>query len=309
MRKGVNVSNLSRAEWLEERRKGIGGSDAAAVAGLNPWKSAAAVYLEKVGEVEPEELSSERIRVGHDLEDYVARRFCEATGKKVRRNNFMLHHDEYPFLLADVDREVVGENAILECKTTNSYAAKEWSDEPPLHYQIQCLHYLMVTGADRCYIAALIGNERFVIHVIERDEVLLRDLLKIELRFWRENVEARVCPPPDGSSAYDELLKKMYPVDDGEAVDLPPNAADMIDDLKAVSELIKKREAEKKIIEQVVKEMLGEASIGLCNGEKVVTWKTSQRTTLDTKALKKEMPEIYEKYARVSTSRTFRVCH
>ena len=54
MRKGVNVSNLSRAEWLEERRKGIGGSDAAAVAGLNPWRSAAAVYLDKVGEVEPE---------------------------------------------------------------------------------------------------------------------------------------------------------------------------------------------------------------------------------------------------------------
>ena len=130
MRKGVNVSNLSRAEWLEERRKGIGGSDAAAVAGLNPWKSAAAVYLEKVGEVEPEELSSERIRVGHDLEDYVARRFCEATGKKVRRNNYMLHHDEYPFLLADVDREVVGENAILECKTTNSFAAKDWAEEP-----------------------------------------------------------------------------------------------------------------------------------------------------------------------------------
>lgn len=308
MRKGVNVSNLSRAEWLAERRKGIGGSDAAAVAGLNPWRSAAAVYLDKVGEVEPEELSGERIRVGHDLEDYVARRFAEATGKKVRRNNYMLHHDEYDFILADIDREIVGENAILECKTTNSFASKDWAEEPPLHYQIQCLHYLLVTGADRCYIAALIGNERFMFHMIERDEYVLADLLEIELRFWRENVEAGVCPPPDGSPAYDEMLKKLYPDDDGEAVDLPPNVADMIDDLKAVSELIKKREAEKKIIEQTVKEMLGEAAIGLCNGEKVVTWKASQRTTLDTKALKKDMPEVYERYARVSTSRTFRVC-
>lgn len=308
MRKGVNVLNLSRAEWLEERRKGIGGSDAAAIAGLNPWRSAAAVYLDKVGEVEPEELNSERIRVGHDLEDYVARRFCDATGKKVRRNNYMLHHDEYDFILADIDREIVGENAILECKTTNSFAAKDWAEEPPLHYQIQCLHYLLVTGADRCYIAALIGNERFMFHVIERDEYVLADLLEIELRFWRENVEAGVCPPPDGAPAYDEMLKKLYPQDDGGSVMLSREAVKALNALETVGRSLKALEDEKRMYEQIVKEELGEASQGVYDGEKVVTWKTSQRTTLDTKALKKDMPEVYERYARVSTSRTFRVC-
>ena len=95
MKKGCNVKDLTREEWLIERRKGIGGSDAAAVAGLNPWKSAAAVFFEKTSEIPPETGEmSERLRIGHDLEDYVARRFAEETGKKVRRNNFMLHHDD-----------------------------------------------------------------------------------------------------------------------------------------------------------------------------------------------------------------------
>ena len=307
MRKGVNVSNLSRAEWLEERRKGIGGSDAAAVAGLNPWRSAAAVYLDKVGEVEPEELSGERIRVGHDLEDYVARRFAEATGKKVRRNNFMLHHDEYPFLLADVDREVVGENAILECKTTNSFAAKDWAEEPPLHYQIQCLHYLLVTGADRCYIAALIGNDAFKWFVIERDEETIANLMQIECDFWRDYIEKGICPPPDGSKAYEEVLRKKYPEDDGGSVILSREAVKALNELETVGRSLKALEDEKRMYEQIVKEELGEASQGVYDGETRVTWKVQKRTSLDSKRIKEEAPEIYDEFAKTSESRVFKV--
>ena len=145
-KRGVNVTKLTRKEWLTERQKGIGGSDAAAVIGVSPWKSAAQVYMDKVEPIaeEDEAKVSERLRIGHDLEDYVAKRFMEETGKKVRRCNYMLHHPEHEFLLADIDREIVGENALLECKTTNSYAAGEWVDEPPEHYQMQCIHYMMV---------------------------------------------------------------------------------------------------------------------------------------------------------------------
>lgn len=306
MKKGINVKNLSREEWLEERRKGIGGSDAAAIAGLNPWRSAAAVYLDKVGEVEPEELSGERIRVGHDLEDYVARRFCEATGKKVRRNNYMLHHDEYDFILADIDREVVGENAILECKTTNSYAAKEWADEPPLHYQIQCLHYLLVTGADRCYIAALIGNERFVWYVIERDEETIVDLLNVEVDFWKRYVEARVCPPPDGSSTYDEFIKKRYPIDDGEQVTLTSAGSDALDRYMALKEEADDLDKRLKLAKQIVENEMGAAAIALGRMYKV-SWKTQSRTTVDTKRLKKELPGVYDTFSQKSESRVFRV--
>lgn len=307
MKKGLNVIEMSREEWLAERRKGIGGSDVAAILGLNPWKSAAGVYLEKTGEVIPEDLTSERIRVGHDLEDYVARRFAEATGKKVRRNNFMLYHDEYDFIFADIDREVVGENAILECKTTNSYAKKDWQSEPPLHYQMQCQHYMLVTGADRCYIAVLIGNEEFKWFTIERDEETMQALLKLEIEFWNNNVLAGVCPDPDGSVAYDDLLKKRYPYDDGGIIAFNDKYEDILQQYLDVCDELDSIEKRHKTLQQMIKDEMGEASKAYSKTDVVITWKTQSRTTLDTKALKKEMPDVYEKYAKTSESRVFRL--
>ncbi len=307
MKKGVNVSNLTHLEWLKMRQSGIGGSDAAAVVGMNPWKSAAQVYLSKTEPVEDDtEVMSERLRVGHDLEDYVAKRFAEATGKKVRRNNYMLHHDDYPFILADIDREVVGENAILECKTTNSYAAKDWETEPPEQYQVQCLHYMLVTGAERCYIAVLIGNERFTWYVIERDEEAIAALLEAEVDFWRNYVEAGICPPPDGSNAYDDYLKKRYPHDDGGHVNLYEYEVKDLEFLEVLKESKKEIDNNIRRIEQNIKAAMGDASTAF-GGSFKVTWKTQTRTTLDSKRLKKELPGVYDTFAKTSESRVFRV--
>lgn len=111
----------NRSKWLKMRKAGIGGSEAAAIVGLNPWKSAFQLWMEKTGQVEPEDLSdNEYVYWGNVLEQAVADRFCELTGKKVQRRG-MLQDDEYPYMLASVDRMVVGENAGLECKTTNAF--------------------------------------------------------------------------------------------------------------------------------------------------------------------------------------------
>lgn len=307
MKKGVNVKNLSREEWLEERRKGIGGSDAAAVCGLSPWKTAAGVYLDKVGEAPAfDGEASERMRIGHDLEDYVARRFAEETGKKMRRNNYMLHHDDYPFILGDIDREIVGEDAILECKTTNSYAAKDWQDEPPLHYQIQCQHYLLVTGAKRCYIAALIGNERFAWFVIERDEETIQDLLTVEADFWRRYVEAGECPPPDGSKAYEELMQARYPQDDGGEMELSNDAREAALNYLVLKDQIDEMEQRLRNARQIVEVEMRTNSKAAADGVRV-TWKTQSRTSVDTKRLREEQPDIYDAYTKTSESRVFRV--
>ena len=201
-----NVNYISRKEWLELRKLGIGGSDAGAIAGMNPWKSPFSVYLEKTSDDIKEVEDNERMRVGRDLEDYVARRFEEATGKKVRRNNFMLQSEEYPFMLANVDREVMGENAVLECKTTSSYNKKEWEEGIPLHYHLQVLHYMLVGNYDKGYIACLIGNEAFIYHEIERDEETLKYLIEIESRFW-DNLQKGIIPNPDGSDDCDNAIK------------------------------------------------------------------------------------------------------
>lgn len=115
----ISLAGVSNQEWLRLRKSGIGGSDVGAICGVNPYSSAMKVFRDKIS-TEVEELDNEAIRIGHDLEDYVARRFMEATGLKVRKSNFMYRSMEYPFMIADVDRLVVGEDAGLECKTASA---------------------------------------------------------------------------------------------------------------------------------------------------------------------------------------------
>ena len=158
----IPVADMGREEWLELRKTGIGGSDAGAVCGLNPYSSPMKVYRDKTGGV-AEELDNESVRQGHDLEEYVARRFTEATGLKVRRSNYMYRSTENPFMIADVDRLVVGEDAGLECKTASACNADKWKDgDIPLHYVMQCCHYMAVTGKRIWYIAAVILGRDFV---------------------------------------------------------------------------------------------------------------------------------------------------
>ena len=137
----ISLSGIGRMEWLRLRKTGIGGSDAGSICGVNPYSSAIKVFKDKVsGEIGEE--NNEAIRIGHDLEDYVAKRFTEASGLKVRKSNYMYRSVEHPFMIADVDRLVVGEDAGLECKTASAYNADKWKDgDIPLHYVMQCYHY------------------------------------------------------------------------------------------------------------------------------------------------------------------------
>lgn len=179
----ISTLNMSREKWLQLRKSGIGGSDAGAICGLNPYASPMSVYRDKTSE-DLSDLDSETMRQGRDLEDYVARRFMEATGLKVRRSNMMYRSEEYPFMIADVDRLIVGEDAGLECKTASAYNADKWKDgEVPLHYLMQCCHYMAVTGRNAWYIAVVILGQDFKYARIDRDEQLISQLVAIEEAF------------------------------------------------------------------------------------------------------------------------------
>ena len=121
----VSTLGLSRSDWLKWRRKGIGGSDAGAILGMNSWSTPYRIWAEKLGML-PEQEDNEAMRQGRDLEEYVAQRFAEKTGKKIRRRNAMFMHDDYPWMLANIDRDIVGENAGLECKTSSSLNIKKY---------------------------------------------------------------------------------------------------------------------------------------------------------------------------------------
>ena len=300
----VSTKDMPREKWLEWRRKGIGGSEASSVAGLNPWSSPLKVWMDKLNQMKEEVADTERMRVGRDLEEYVAKRFEEATGKKVRRENNLLQHPEHKFMFANLDRVVVGENAFLECKTTNSYGKQEWEEGVPLHYELQCLHYMAVCDFDYCYIACLIGNEKFIWHKIERDEETINNLISIEKEFWEEHVLKEIPPAADGSDDYSEMLKKKYSTSIPESLELGSNYLDKLKRRDELEELIKSMDKEKKQIDQEIQLEMKDFERAIV-GERVVTWKTQNRTSVDTTKLKED--GLYSTYAKSSSSRVFKV--
>ena len=184
------TKDLSHEAWLQLRKQGIGGSDAGAVCGINPYRSAFNVYHDKVSDDLTETEDNERMRQGRDLEDYCARRFSEATGLKVHRTNYLYRHDRYDFMIADLDRVIVGENAGLECKTTSAWNADKWKsmDTIPESYLLQCQHYMAVMGYDHMYLACVILGADFGYYRINRSDELIANLIKIEHDFWENNV-------------------------------------------------------------------------------------------------------------------------
>ena len=306
MRILVKTAGMSREEWLRLRKSGIGGSDAGAVCGVNPYRSALSVYQDKTGDDISDE-DNEAMRQGRDLEEYVAKRFTEATGLKVKRSGFMYRSEEHPFMTADIDRIITGENAGLECKTASAYSADKWKDGAiPESYEIQCRHYMAVMGWDHMYIACLILGKDFVIRRLDRDPEMESAVIKIEESFWNDHVIPRVMPDPDGSGAYDEILDKYFPKrDDGSAVKL----TGFDDDLKRredITGLIDKLETERNEIDQRIKLYMEGREQALSDAYRV-SWIFTETQRLDTRRLKAEEPELYKRYTKTTTGRRFTV--
>lgn len=304
MKRLVSTIDLDKKEWLKYRKTGITGTDAGAICGMNPYMSAFSVYQDKISEV-IEELDNEAMRQGRDMEEYVASRFEEKTGFKVRRANAIYQNEEHPFMLADFDRLIVGQKAGLECKTVSPYSSDKWNNEDiPLHYQMQCQHYMAVSGYECWYIAALIYGRDFTIRKIERDEELVSNLITIEKRFWNENILKRIMPDPDGTKSCSEQIAKLYYKSDKEkTVQLLGYDSDLKRREELV-ELIDKLEQEKASIDQKIQLELQDAAYGTA-GDYRISWLNTVSHRLDTKLFKSENPEMYNKYAKESNSRRF----
>lgn len=305
MRKLVSTLNMPREEWLHYRKQGIGGSDAGAICGFNPYRTAMQVYYDKTSD-EIEEADNEAMRQGRELEEYVAKRFMEATGKKVRRANAMFYDEKNPFMFADVDRMIVGENAGLECKTASPYVSEQWEDDKiPVSYQMQCYHYMSVCNADAWYLAVLIYGRAFRFYKLERDEEIIANLIQVEQYFWENHVRKRILPDPDGSKLADSVIAEYFK--DVSSVCVPLQGFN--EKLKRRQELVdlmEKLEMEKKQIEQEVKIYLGNAESAENESYRVV-WKNVSTNRIDAARLKEEAPEIYQRYTKTSQSRRFQV--
>lgn len=315
------TKDMSKEQWLEARKCGIGGSDAASVLGLNPYKSSVSVYIEKVDYIHGVSMSDKningckidnsneeanyRMELGNKLEDFVANEFSLKTGLKVRNVNGILKNDKYPFAIANIDRAVVGEKAFLECKVTNSFNKKEWEKTIPIHYQIQMNHYMAVSGATHCYVAVLIGNEELVIHKLERDKEMIDEIMKLEEMFWNNCILGDKLPMPDGSNDYSKTLDILYK-DSKEEELILFEAESILERYDEVVKLYKDFEKEKKAIEQYLKLQIQDYEIAYV-GDRKITWKKQVRNTIDTTRLKKEHPEIANKFTKTTISRVLKI--
>lgn len=301
----VNTKDMPREEWLKYRGMGIGGSDAAAIVGLNPYITPYSLWADKTGRL-PEQEENEAMRQGRDLEAYVAERFTEATGKKVRRRNVMFQHDDHDFILANIDREVMGESAGLECKTTSVMNLRKFKNgEFPDQYYVQCVHYLAVTGLEKWYLAVLVLNQGFYIYEIHRDEAEIAALMEEEREFWQTHIVPDVAPAVDGYIATNKAVNKVFADADGECELI--GATSTIENYLALKKARAQLNLEIRKLEQQIKVDLGECETGYC-GDYTVRWKKHKRASVSIELLKKKYPKIdLSKVMKASVYRRFSV--
>ena len=301
----VKTQDLNRDQWLQVRKGGIGSSDAAAAVGLHPYKSQLQLWMEKTGRdgnlpvVNPNDDTSP-MYWGTLLEPIVAAHYTRRTGHRVRRINAVLQHPEYPWMLANIDREVTGaaDVQILECKTAGIHGSRLWRDGVPEYVQLQVMHQLAVTGKQAADVAVLLGGQELQVFRIERDEEMIAQLISLERQFW-DYVERGEEPLADGSESADLALRALYPRDSGATLDwsqdLEMSAA--FSDLVAIRQTLATQAAIESQIKQRIQQRLGDASHARFESGEVSYRRSKDSTALDTALLLKDQPHLLEQYS------------
>ncbi|WP_321353070.1 lambda-exonuclease family protein [Alcaligenes faecalis] len=302
----VKTNTLSRDEWLEVRKHGIGSSDAAAAVGLNPYKSQLELWMEKTGrdtdlpKPDPTDTTAP-VYWGTLLEPIVAASYTQQTGRRVRKVNAVLQHPDRPWMLANIDREVIGASdvQILECKTAGEFGARHWRDGVPEYVQLQVQHQLAVTGKHAADVAVLLCGQQLKVHRIERDDELIAKLMLLQERFWRY-VTTDTPPPVDGSDSSATALQYLHPRDSGERLDFSQESqmSALFTDLQEARFQVDKYKQLEEQYKQKIQQAMGDASQAIFETGSV-SWKRSKDSTvLDTKRLLSDHPELLAQYSQ-----------
>lgn len=300
----VDTRTLDRGQWLEVRRGGIGSSDAATAVGLNPYKSQLELWLEKTGRqpasVDQPGMDDPRYW-GTLLEPYVAVAYQQRTGCKVRKLNAVLQHPTLAFMLANIDREVVGDPdvQILECKTAGEFGSRLWKDGVPEYVQLQVQHQLAVTGKHAADVAVLLCGQDLQIHRIVRDEDIIARLVVLEARFW-ECVKTGTPPAADGSESAARALRHLYPGNDTN-LDFTGDVAlcQVFDELAGLRSELDAQQQRAETLKQAIQQAMGDASKAIFANGSVTYRRAKDGTSLDAKRLTAERPEIAAQYSVV----------
>lgn len=296
----VETRSLGREEWLQVRKGGIGSSDAASAVGLCPYRSQLELWMEKTGRspgYQPAALDDPTYW-GTQLEPLVASAYAERTGRKVRRINAVLQHPTFSFMLANIDREVVGSSdvQILECKTAGEFGSRLWRDGVPEHVQLQVQHQLAVTGRAAADVAVLLCGQKLEVHRIDRDDEVIARLVVLEAEFW-EHVLQDTPPRVDGSESAARALRTLYP-GAGTTIDLSGSTelAQTFAELVVLRGQLEEQEARAELLKQSLQEAMGDASRATFSGGEVSFKRAKDGAAIDTKRLAAEHPDIVARY-------------
>ncbi len=270
---------MTREQWLAERRHGIGGSDVSAIIGVNPYRTALDVYLDKLG-IAPHVEDNPAMKWGRIMEPIIAREVTEATGIEWAPAEFLRKIDN-PVICGTPDYQNQDLGVLLECKTAGMRQAHLWGDEQtdavPMPYLTQVHWYLELTGYDEAKLAVLIGGNDFRLYSIKRDDDLQAQLVDRAMKFWRDHVETMTPPPLDGSDSAKAWLKHAYPTHTSD--NICPATEDEADQMRLVAGLkrdLEKAEEQYETAKVRLCECIGDRAGLLSSDGLKVTWKATK---------------------------------
>lgn len=327
----VSTENMPEKEWLEWRRKGIGGSEVATIMGQSPFMTAKDLYRDKIGELPAVEVEDNWVakEVGHRLESLVAEIFERKTGLRVYQIKKMFAHPDYPFMQANTDYLVEtldGQTGILEIKTSNLHAKEKWeNDTIPFNYEMQGRHYMAVMDLNFCWFACLFSNNEndFVMRLLERDLDIEADMIAEEEDFWENHVLPHIEPAyTESSDLVLESIRRHYgPAVKGLPVVTLP--ASFKAALEEITELRKKKrdlDHQSSELDEQIKTLYGPIvdkmgthieAVCIDGGNKYgVSYKPRYRTGVSADSLKKLQAmnrPVYDEYVTTTESRVFAV--
>lgn len=304
---------IEHAKRLPQTLGGITGAEAAAALGLDKRVSKLELWAEKTGKIQREkERKTEKDRLNLYLSSYMARRFAEETGMKVRLPEAVFAHDEFDFLTADHDWEIIGENggekAGLICKTANFAFEKvpENCEKLPKNWLAECYHNLAVMRFEKIYLAVQdLFSGIFKIYEIYYDEEKCRGITEAEARFWEDYVIAKIPPKPDGSESAEEVLKQLAKPSRGEAANLE-NYSESVRELYDLRQKIKEFESRERCLRQELIAAMDGNSSGIA-GKFRVDFSKQDRKIADIKLLKEKHSEIYDSCLKDSAALVLKI--
>lgn len=306
--------DTDRALWLDLRRQGLGGSDAAAICGEDPYRSPFAVWLEKVAADDAEDRDNEAMFWGRRLEGVVRDVTGEREHLAIDTVPHLLAHPDFSWMLASPDGlarhlDAPSPEGVYEGKTGGYWAGQAWADnQVPAGYVLQAQHYLAVCGLEWAIYGCLIAGQQLVVRRVARDQELIDHLIDIEADFWRR-VTDRTPPAPDGSKATTDLLAHLYDVTPGSVLTVDPHDVRVLLDERAAAKADEAAAAERAAAaENQLKALAGEYEVVVDpDGRTLFTWREVTSHRLDGKALKVAHPDTHAAFLKPSTSRRFHV--